>query len=158
MASEKANPNPNNQSHQHIADPNSVFKGAEKLQTSDFQNGAYSEQANISDQADIDIWRVTLQAGQTLTALADAPDNYTPDTILGIYNNKGQLLAYDDDSGDGYDALLSWTAQNDGQYFVAVSQYPSFPTGGGDFQNGPEYGDTGYWTGPGDYTFNLWIS
>lgn len=156
MPSDKANPSANNRSHRHIDDPDSVFKGAEKLQPSDLdENGSYSEQASISDQGDIDIWRVHLLEGQTLTLSTDAPDDFTPDTILAVFDNQGNLLAVDDDGGPGFDAFLQLVAPDDGNYFVAVSQFPSFPTGGGGFQNGPEYGPTDFWTGPGNYVFNL---
>lgn len=155
MPSDKANPSSNNQSHRHLNDPDGVFKGAEKIQPSDLDGGSYSQQANISDQADVDMWRVHLNAGDTLRVSTDAPNDFTPDTILAIFDNQGNLLVADDDGGPGYDAFIQFVALEDGNYFIGVSQFPSFPTGGGSFQDGPEYGSTSFWTGPGDYTFNL---
>jgi hypothetical protein len=156
MPSDKSNPSPNNQSHRHLNDPDGVFKGAIEITPSDLNNGSYSQQASIFDQYDVDMWRVHLNAGDTLTVSADTIDHETPDTILAIFDKRGNLLAVDDDSGPGWDAFLQFTALESGNYFIGVSQYPSFPTGGGSFQNGPEYEGVG--SGPGNYTFNLDIA
>jgi hypothetical protein len=156
MPSNEANPNENTQSHRHIDDPDSVFKGAHKLQPSDFDEGSYTVTDSISSQEDVDIWRVHLSAGETLRIATDTGSDFTPDTIVAIYDNQGNRLAVDDDSGGFYQSLLEYNATSDGNYFIAVSQFPSFPIGEGDFAHGgPEYSPTGYWTGPGAYTLSL---
>jgi hypothetical protein len=106
MPSNEANPNENTQSHRHIDDPDSVFKGAHKLQPSDFDEGSYTVTDSISSQEDVDIWRVHLSAGETLRIATDTGSDFTPDTIVAIYDNQGNRLAVDDDSGGFYQSLL----------------------------------------------------
>jgi hypothetical protein len=93
-----------------------------------------------------------------LRIATDTGGDLTPDTIVTIFDNQGQVLALDDDSGGFFQSFLEYTATSNGNYFIAVSQWPSFPTGEGDFgHGGPEYGPTDYWTGPGPICL-AWIS
>jgi hypothetical protein len=159
MASDKSNVPDGNPSHQHLDDPDSVFKGAHKLQPKDFDDGQVVIEDSISSETDIDIWRFHLDEDETVTLETDTADGFTPDTILALFDHQGQLLAVDDDGSDGFDSFLQYEAEEDGNYFVAVSQFPSFPTGGGDFAHGgPEYGPTNFWTGPGDYELEITIA
>src|SRR3712207_4688313 len=99
MASEKAQPSENNQSHQHLADPDGTFRGAVKLQPNNFDDGSHSVSTSLSSGGDVDVWRVHLDAGDTLTASTDVFKFFVPDTQLFLFDNKGTLLAADDDSG-----------------------------------------------------------
>jgi hypothetical protein len=153
MASDKSNPPEGNPSHKHLDDLDSVFKGAHKLQPNDFDDGQYVVQDSISSETDIDIWRFHLNEGEMVTVDTNTfLGGFTPDTIVALFDNNGGLLAVNDDDGSTYESFLQYTAEEDGNYFLGVSQYPSFPTGGGDFAHGgPEYGPTDFWTGPGPY-------
>ena len=156
MPSDKAIPSENTRSHRHINDPDSVFKGAHKLQPNDFEDGNYTNTDSISSQDDVDIWRLHLEEGETLRVTTDTADGFTPDTIVSLFDNNGNLIAVNDDNGMTFESLLEYEATSDGNYFIAVSQYPSFPTGEGDFAHGgPEYSPTDFWTGPGAYTISF---
>ena len=96
-----------------------------------------------------------------MTISTSTADGFTPDTILALFDNQGNLLSFDDDGGleGNFKSLLAFTASEPGNYFVAVSQYPNFPTGEGDFAHGgPEYGFTDPWTGPGPYDLSILIA
>ncbi|MBN2064829.1 MAG: pre-peptidase C-terminal domain-containing protein, partial [Sedimentisphaerales bacterium] len=45
------------------------------------------------------------------------------DTVITIYDAEGNILASDDDSGLDENAALTWTAPDDGIYYVSVSSY-----------------------------------
>jgi hypothetical protein len=143
----------------HIDDPDSVFKGAHKITPNELDDGQFTAQDSISSQSDIDIWRIHLSAGDTLTITTDTESGLEPDTIVALFDNRGRLIDFNDDNGFTFESFLQFEAARSGNYFVAVSQYPSFPTGGGDFAHGgPEYGPTDFWTGPGAYTLTLDIA
>jgi hypothetical protein len=160
MPSDKANSSENTRSHRHIDDPDSSFKGSHKLQPSNFDQGNYTITDSIDSQNDVDIWRVHLNAGETLSVATDTPNGgYTPDTVLSLFDNKGTLLFVndDDDSGVGFGSFLEYEATSSGNYFVAVSSNPNFATGGGDFAHGgPEYElGSGSGISTGSYTLNF---
>ena len=91
-------------------------------------------------EGDVDFFRFRARAGQilmveTLTGRVD--------TLVGLFDAAGTLLAYDDDSGDGVLSRLAIVAPADGDYVVGVTQWPDF-----DF--------TGEWTGPtGRYVLSV---
>jgi hypothetical protein len=147
MPSDKTN------SHKYAADPDSTFKGAHKLQPNDFDDGSFVTDDSFSYQGDVDIWRVHLNAGETLQANTLNGDDAFPDTVLSVFDHRGRLLAVDDDSGRGFHSFITYTALKSGDYFIAVSQFPSFPTGEGDFAHGgPEFFPPGFLWDPGDYS------
>ena len=156
MPSDKANPSENTRSHRHIDDPDSVFKGAHKLQPSDFDQGNYTITNSIDSPNDVDIWRIHLNAGDTLSVATDTLDDFTPDTILSLFDDEGTLLFFDDDSGPSFESFLEYEAASSGNYFVAVSSFANFPTGGGDFAHGgPEYNEFGFSTGSYTLSFDI---
>jgi subtilisin family serine protease len=75
---------------------------------------------------DVDLYRVVLAAGQTLTVDVDAETlsgGSTLDSYLRIFGSAGRQLAANDDSGGTYDSLLSFRATTAGTYFVGISGY-----------------------------------
>ncbi|HET8948767.1 MAG TPA: hypothetical protein VFQ07_17445, partial [Candidatus Polarisedimenticolia bacterium] len=80
---------------------------------------------------DIDFFRVGLTAGTTFTAEIVGG---RLDSLVGLFDAAGNLLAADDDSGAGLLSKLSYAVATSGNYFVAVTTYPdlSFTGAGGD--------------------------
>jgi hypothetical protein len=75
---------------------------------------------------DIDLYKVTLAAGQRIAIDVDARSLATPsrlDSYLRLFNVGGRELTRNDDSNGSYDSYLSFTAQTAGTYFVGVSGY-----------------------------------
>ena len=75
---------------------------------------------------DVDLYRVTLAAGQSLVIDIDAQSlagSSTLDSYLRIFNSAGKQLAVNDDAGGSLDSYLSVRATVAGTYYVGVSGY-----------------------------------
>lgn len=108
---------------------------------------------------DIDFIRFDAKAGNTITLDIDfgAGDASSVDTVVTLFDKKGNYLAFNDDGGIfdpgsqssfGLDSYLQFVAPETGTYYVAVSSYSNFydPV-------------TGTWSNTGgsagDYTLNI---
>ena len=83
---------------------------------------------------DLDFFKFKAKAGQVLMV-----ETLTGrlDTLIGLFDSAGNLLAIDDDSGDGALSRLAILAPADGDYIVGVTQWPDFGfTGAGSGQTG----------------------
>jgi len=73
---------------------------------------------------DVDLYRLALAAGQSVTIDVDAR-SLTPtsalDGVLRLFNAAGRQLASNDDAGGSPDSLLVFTASTAGTYYVGVS-------------------------------------
>jgi len=73
---------------------------------------------------DVDLFRVSLAAGQRLTIDVAARSLATPSTLdsyLRLFDSKGRQLAANDDTSGTPDSSLSFTAPKAGVYYVGVS-------------------------------------
>jgi hypothetical protein len=79
----------------------------------------------LSDNSDPDFYAFTIGADQVVTITVSAPEGPTElnDPFVGLFDDDGFLLAFDDDSGPGFDSLLVFTLSEAGQYIVGVSGY-----------------------------------
>jgi len=76
--------------------------------------------------ADVDLFAVTLAAGETLTIDIDAALLAEPselDSFLRLFDAGGAPLAANDDATGSVDSLLSFVAPATGTYYVGVSAY-----------------------------------
>jgi hypothetical protein len=83
---------------------------------------------------DVDYFHFRAKAGDIL-AIETVPGLTSMDTVLGIFDAEGNLLAADDDSGVGLLSRLLVQIEVDGTYAVGVSTFPDleFSGAGGDF-------------------------
>lgn len=75
---------------------------------------------------DVDLYRVTLRAGQRLVADVAArslPGSSTLDSYLRLFNDGGMELARNDDFGGSVDSSLSFRVSIGGTYYVGVSSF-----------------------------------
>jgi len=73
---------------------------------------------------DVDLFRVSLAAGQRLTIDVAARSLATPSTLdsyLRLFDSKGRQLAANDDTSGTPDSSLSFMAPKAGVYYVGVS-------------------------------------
>lgn len=85
----------------------------------------------IEKAGDIDFFRVKAKKGQALDINAYARRLRTPlDPIIAIYNDKGNRIAENDDSG-GPDSYLRFNVPADGEYLISVKDHLK--------HGGPEY-------------------
>jgi subtilisin family serine protease len=73
---------------------------------------------------DVDLFRLTLAAGQRLTidvAARSLPKPSTLDSVLRVFDAAGRQLAANDDARGSRDSALAFTAPQAGVYFVGLS-------------------------------------
>jgi hypothetical protein len=108
------------------------------------QDGLFLQ--NIDPPEDVDFFRVDLRGGDRV--LFDVDDGYDEadgdflDTILTVFSQNGDVVAFNDDSlvdpgsTSGLDSFIDFVAPTDGSYLVAVSSFPNFfNTETGDWSN-----------------------
>ena len=75
----------------------------------------------LEKNGDVDAFAVTLRAGQTLVAWAEAYTLMSPiDPVLRLVDSKGVQRAWNHDEVGSLDPFLAWTAPSDGTYRVQV--------------------------------------
>jgi len=91
----------------------------------------------LTPSDDLDFFRFSAQTGTTYTieVLLDSH----PDTVLTLYDSRGNLLDENDDGRQGGGELLEWNAPSTGDYYVEVrSYYQSSDTGSYTLSLSPE--------------------
>jgi len=89
---------------------------------------------------DVDTFSVTLSRGQTLVAsmLANRILSSPMDGVLQIVDRRGTVVAQNDDDSS-FDPLVTFTAPEDGQWFVRVFAFPTAPNSTIGFAGGADY-------------------
>lgn len=110
------------------ADPGDTLARATTVpftsETTRFASQTIGDGAN--GHRDVDLYRVTLAAGQQIAIDVDARSLANPsrlDSYLRLFNAGGRELARNDDAFGSYDSHLSFTARTAGTYFIGVSGY-----------------------------------
>jgi subtilisin family serine protease len=92
------------------------------------ETGSVRLAAQIGDggqgHRDVDLYRIKLAAGQTVTVDVDARSLATPstfDSALRLFTASGKQLASSGDAAGSADSLLLFTAATAGTYYVGVS-------------------------------------
>lgn len=86
----------------------------------------------ISFTGEQDFYSVTFEAGKTyvIDGLGNASGGgFLSETDLHLYDSAGNYLDYDDLSGEGLDAQITFTATSTSTYFIMVDGYLSSQTG-----------------------------
>jgi Bacterial pre-peptidase C-terminal domain len=74
------------------------------------------------DTGDFDFLKVTATAGQQLVADIDLPSGDL-DSVVALYDETGEVIAADDDSGEGFTSLLRFTFTASGTYYLMVAGF-----------------------------------
>jgi subtilisin family serine protease len=92
------------------------------------ESGAIRLAARVGDGSlglrDVDLYRIKLAAGQSITIDVDARSlvaSSTLDSVLRLFNATGRQLTSNDDAAGSPDSLLTFTAPTVGTYYVGVS-------------------------------------
>jgi hypothetical protein len=75
---------------------------------------------------DVDLYKVTLAAGQGLTVDVDAKTlsgGSSLDSYVRVFDASGRQVAFNDDDGSTWDSRLTFTAGVTGTYYVGLSGY-----------------------------------
>ena len=76
--------------------------------------------------SDVDLYSVSLTAGDVVSIDIDAQTRATPstlDSLLRLFDATGVEVAFNDDDGSSFDSLLSYTVEASGSYLIGVSAY-----------------------------------
>ena len=76
---------------------------------------------------DVDYFRFGAEGGTTLLAEVRSGGM---DSVMGLYDADGNLVALDDDGGSGLLSRIVYEIPADGDYFLAVSSFPDFDFSG----------------------------
>ena len=78
---------------------------------------------------DVDLYRVSLRAGQTFVIDIDARSLATPsrlDSFVRVFDASGRQVAYNDDAQGSLDSFLTFVPRVTGTYFVGVSGFLNY--------------------------------
>jgi len=96
-------------------EPNGGFREAQEIQFAKPMQGA------ISEAKDVDVFRFIGKASQRIVAEVFADRFGSPlDSALTLYDERGHILASNDDSDSGADSLLRAQLPADGTYFLSL--------------------------------------
>ncbi len=96
-------------------EPNEGFRNAQEIPFSKTMQGS------IQSPGDVDVFRFTGKAGEQIAAEVFAARHGSAlDSILTLYNARGQILASNDDSEAGADSLLRVRLPADGIYYLGL--------------------------------------
>jgi|GEM_PF-967819 len=80
----------------------------------------------IGSPGEIDFFSVTLIAGQSYHfSLTKTGKSALPDPYLELYNNQGNIVIHDDDSGGSRNSLIEFRATYTGTYYLGARDYSS---------------------------------
>ncbi|GAB5494779.1 MAG: hypothetical protein Phog2KO_49940 [Phototrophicaceae bacterium] len=93
---------------------------------------------DIENDRDEDDYTIELDEGDSVIITAIAPDGSDLDTYLTLLNEDGDEVAINDDYEfpDSTNSQIAFTAEDDGEYTIVVSNYPSTD---GDYELTIEY-------------------
>jgi ELWxxDGT repeat protein len=115
-----------------------VSRRSQRLE-SDEESGGAAAAVAANDAAPGDWYRVNVAAGDTLTLTTATPaagsgefvNNFNP--YVELYDSDGMLLAADDDTLDGRNARLQYTALASGALWIRVASSPLEPGTQGEY-------------------------
>lgn len=111
-------------------DHDSTFAGATAIDATDITGGHFSAAASLDLPDDVDIWRVYLQAGQSVTASAESGPSNDPRMDIAAYGPGGEFIGVNhDDQQDDPDGPIPPTrsASWPGMRAITTSRYPAMP-------------------------------
>lgn len=97
-------------------EPNNGFREAQPIEPGKRLRGS------VQSPGDVDVFRITGRSGQTLLAEVTASRRHSLlDSLLTLYDERGNVLAENDDGADSSDSLLRFTLPSDGVYFLCLT-------------------------------------
>lgn len=73
-------------------------------------------------EGDTDIFTVQVAAGETLVADVETEESGQPDTLLGIYDEDGEQVAFNDDY-NGRESRATYTSEADATYYIVIAPW-----------------------------------
>jgi len=106
-------------------EPNNVFAQATPITRNPAPWADVGVMSLTAGGGDVDFFSIELFAGEFLTVITTPiEDPYTdPDTILALFDNNQNELAFNDDAGSGFGSAIRWQATYTGVHYIAVSGF-----------------------------------
>lgn len=89
---------------------------------------------------DVDYFSIRLFAGEFITIITTPiEDPYTdPDTMLALFDDNQNEIAFNDDAGSGFGSAIRWQATYTGTHYIAVTGFNDRDFSGNDHpEDGP---------------------
>jgi hypothetical protein len=97
-------------------EPNNGFRNAQEIATGKMISGA------IGEANDVDVFRFSGKRGEKLTVAVTAAALGSPlDGLLTVYDERGHVLAGNDDAEGSSDPVVHFVVSGDGVYFVSLT-------------------------------------
>ena len=102
--------------------------GAPHQNAGDYELLLFAGDIDVASAGDVDVFAFTgLTPGARFFAeTSDGAAGFSPDTVLGLFDDQGTLIATDDDGGDGFFSRLTGTVPNSGTLVLGVSGFADF--------------------------------
>jgi hypothetical protein len=84
---------------------------------------------------DLDYYKLSGKAGSEI--VVQVTGTTLADSMAFLWDSAGNLVAFNDDAGGSFNSLLRYSVPADGNYYAAVTGYPTFPSD----PNDPASGD-----------------
>lgn len=121
-------PFPEDEGSISLATETDLVAGNAVVVDSEIGDGLFGESGTGSGDIDFYVVR-NVVAGQTITVDLDTPVPFGPlDPYVEIYDSNGVFLAANDDGdpSSSYDSFLTFTAPDDGDYFISIAGFGTF--------------------------------
>jgi hypothetical protein len=113
-------------------DPQDPYESNDNLDTAKPMPSGGRILARINPKTDLDVFKFSAMAGKRVSFDIDAATLTPPsnlDSVLGVFDQYGNLLDFSDDDGRTLDSYLEWTPAVTGTYYVVVASYSSDESG-----------------------------
>ncbi|MER3413787.1 MAG: hypothetical protein C4341_06030 [Armatimonadota bacterium] len=120
-------------------EPNNTFEQANAITRGSAPWADVGVMSLTAGGGDVDFFSIQLFQGEFITIITTPIETpYTdPDTILGLFDDTHQELAFNDDAGSGFGSAIRWQATYTGTHYIAVSGYGDRQFRGEHRQDGP---------------------
>lgn len=119
-------PNAEDEGSITLATPTNLIPGSSIIASATIGDGPFGSDG--TGTGDFDFYMIrNVRAGQTISVAVNTPDLFGPlDPFVVVYDRNGNIIAFDDDGGPGFDSKLALSAPVDGDYYVSVGGFGSF--------------------------------
>ncbi len=121
--------NPEDECSIPLATPTNLLSGTAVSVSGTIGDGLFGSTGTGS--GDVDFYQIpTVAAGQLIIIDVDTPIPFGDlDSFVALWDEAGNLIAFNDDDGSSFDSRLIITAPADGNYYAAITGFGTFITG-----------------------------
>lgn len=120
-------------------EPNNTFADANAITRGSAPWADVGVMSLTAGGGDVDYFSIQLIQGEFITIITTPiEDPYTdPDTMLALFDNGQNELAFNDDAGSGFGSAIRWQATYTGLHYIAVTGFYDRDFSGDHEEDGP---------------------